>query len=438
MRAMLRALDRHWFAPASLGELALVRIVVVGAQLYFFMPRIRMQLWLAAADAETFVPIPALKVLLLPLGGWGVRPESMLLIAVWLLAVLAGLAAILGLHTRLSMLVFAATNTLLMAHSYSYLEYHHPEALMILALWVLALGPVGAAYSVDSLRDRLHASTRFMQFRPHSPEEDRSVFARWPLRVIQWLFVLVYLSAGLSKLAIGGLDWFNGYTMSYYLVADGLGRNNTLSLWLHEHLLLGSMMSIAGGVFELTFVLAILLPWLAGPYVLAGTMLHLGIYLTLRAPFFQFIVLYVVFVESLRQPLAVWLAARRTAAAPQWTVIYDGLCPLCIRSMVVLDTLDLRRRLHYVDLERDWHRAAALAPAVTPEQARHAMHVVGPDGRVYRGFFAFRELARVLPPLWPLLPLFHAPFAATVGPRVYSLVAENRGREVCRAETCAI
>jgi hypothetical protein len=75
-----------------------------------------------------------------------------------------------------------------------------------------------------------------------------------------------------------------------------------------------------------------------------------------------------------------------------------------------LRALDLRRCLRYVDLEREWHRPASLAPAVTTEQARRAMHVMGPDGQVHRGFFAFRELARVLPPLWPLLPLFHAPF----------------------------
>lgn len=66
------------------------------------------------------------------------------------------------------------------------------------------------------------------------------------------------------------------------------------------------------------------------------------------------------------------------------------------------------------------------------------MHVAGPDGMVCRGFFAFRKLARALPPLWFLLPLFYTPFADRIGPRLYSFVAENRGRTVCRAETCTV
>lgn len=38
MRAILRVLDRHWFAAASLRDLALVRIILVGGQLLFFLP----------------------------------------------------------------------------------------------------------------------------------------------------------------------------------------------------------------------------------------------------------------------------------------------------------------------------------------------------------------------------------------------------------------
>lgn len=434
MRGLLRGLDRHFFAPASLTELAIVRIIVVGSQLLFFFPSLEVQLRLAAADATTFEPIPALKIMLLPLGGWGIRPDPTLLHAIWLAAIVAGVSAVVGLYTRPGLLVFAAANTTLVAHKYSYQDYHHPEGLMMLALWLLALSPAGAALSVDSLRERIRGSVRFMQFRSRTWADDLSPWARWPLRLMQWLFVLAYLSAGLSKLSNGGLDWFNGYTMSYYFLQDGLRNDIPLALYLHEQVALATMMSIVTVLFELTFALAILVPVLVWPYVLTGTLLHAGIFFTLGAPFFQFIALYTVFIESLRRPLARF--RREPMVTEPWTVIYDGLCPLCIRSMVVLDAFDLRRRLRFVDLEREWPAATALAPQITPAEARHAMHVVGPNGTVYRGYFAFRELARVLPGMWPLLPLFHAPFADSLGPGIYSLVAENRGRAVCRAETC--
>ena len=39
MRRFLRALDRHWFAPAPLRDLAFFRITVVAAQLLVFRDR---------------------------------------------------------------------------------------------------------------------------------------------------------------------------------------------------------------------------------------------------------------------------------------------------------------------------------------------------------------------------------------------------------------
>ena len=134
--------------------------------------------------------------------------------------------------------------------------------------------------------------------RPQTPSE--SPFARWPLRTVQWLLVLVYLSAGLSKLAAGGLDWFNGYTLSYYFAQDALRWGSPVGLWLAGQPEIASVLSIGAVVFELTFVLAILVPRLAPVYVLWGVATHGLIYLAQRAPFFQYYALFFAFIESLR------------------------------------------------------------------------------------------------------------------------------------------
>ena len=76
---------------------------------------------------------------------------------------------------------------------------------------------------------------------------------------------------------------------------------------------------------------------------------------------------------------------RRPRRPRPWTVVYDGLCPLCLRTTVTLDFLDLRRRLAYLNLEADWERVTALAPGLTPEEARAAMVVLSPDGVRYSG-----------------------------------------------------
>jgi len=451
MRSWLHRLDGHWFAPARLDDLALARIVLVGFQLILLLtPALSdtvgiclgcypvYQVALTKLSPDQYVPIPALKVLLLPFG-WGVRPDPMFLQAVWLAAVVTGFFSLLGLYARPSLLVFAAANMLLVAHAYSYGEAHHPEALITIAFWILALSPSAAAWSLDGLRDRIRCSVFAMRFEGKSGKIAESPMARWPLRLIQWLLVLAYFSAGMSKIRHGGLEWLNGYTLAYLVGKDAVERGAPLGVWLSGQIPLLRVFSVIAVGTELGFVGAILLPRFTWLFLLAGAGLHTAIYLTQRAPFPQFIALYVVFVETLRTYPPWPLSARAPKARPKWTVVYDGLCPLCIRTMTVLDYLDLRSTLSFVDLEREWPKAGAvLGPGLTLQQARHALHLASPDGRVTRGFSAFREFTRLLPPLWPLVPFLYLPLMDRVGAWAYNVVARNRSRQACRVEACAI
>ena len=299
MRSILRALDCHFFTPERLSDLALMRIVCVGATLLFFFPSLQHQLYVARADQSLFQPLPALKVLLLPLG-WGVRPSPTLLQWVWTGTIVAGVAALIGLFSRPALLLFAAGNTLMVAHRYSYAEVHHPEALLTITLWLLAVSPSAAVLSLDALLRRVRTAGGSMHVEPPAQTLPESPFARWPLRTVQWLLVLVYLSAGLSKLAAGGLDWFNGYTLSYYFAQDALRWGSPVGLWLAGQPEIASVLSVGAVVFELTFVLAILVPRLAPVYLLWGVATHGLIYLAQRAPFFQYYALFFAFIESVR------------------------------------------------------------------------------------------------------------------------------------------
>lgn len=437
MNRLLRALDRHWFEPAPLADLAIVRIVIVGGQLLFFLPELAEQFELLRSDAAFWAPIPALKVLLLPFG-WGARPDAMFLHAVWLAAIASGMLAILGLYTRPSLLLFAAANTILTGHRYSYGEQHHGEALITILLWVLAVAPSGARWSVDDLRGRVRRSVWAMRFEPDDPSGELSPNARWPLRLGQWLLVLIYLSAGMSKLLIGGRDWFNGYTLVYVLARDGIDYDKPLGQFLAGFPELGIIVALTTVAFEMTFALAILVPPLTWLYLLGGAALHIGIILAQSAPFLEYLVCYSVFIEQLRRTLPSRLRPRVRTAEERWSVIYDSLCPLCIRTMVVLQYLDFRRRLAFVDVEHGERHPAIIAAAVTPSEGRAAMHVLSPDGAVHRGFYAFRELARLLPLLWPLVPLLYLPLAGQLGAWAYARVADNRKRVPCRVTTCQV
>jgi predicted DCC family thiol-disulfide oxidoreductase YuxK len=69
------------------------------------------------------------------------------------------------------------------------------------------------------------------------------------------------------------------------------------------------------------------------------------------------------------------------------TVWYDGGCPLCVREIALMDRLDKRDRIEFVDIDREdasWprDRDALLA-------RRHARE--GDDGELVDGAAAFAE-----------------------------------------------
>jgi predicted DCC family thiol-disulfide oxidoreductase YuxK len=106
-------------------------------------------------------------------------------------------------------------------------------------------------------------------------------------------------------------------------------------------------------------------------------------------------------------------------------VFYDSLCPVCRRSRRLLERLDWRGRLEFMDIH-DREVAEAALPDVTYADMLREMYVKRADGRHFAGYFALRALAPALPLLWPLVPLMWLPGAAWLGRRVYAWVARNR------------
>jgi predicted DCC family thiol-disulfide oxidoreductase YuxK len=436
----LRArLDRYWFEPASLRDLAWLRIAIVLALWGDAMwpgTLTHQQLPLARLPGEWFSPLPVLKFLMLPFG-WGARPSAMLIVVAWIVCGASGLLALAGAFTRVSLTIFATATTFLLAHFYSYGTMEHPQAAAVIVLWMLILTPCGAELSVDALRARVRESRVRERFVPRDAEA-LSRDARWPLRVAQWLLVSLYLSAALAKLSIGKAAWLNGYTMQYYLLLDGSRHHVPLGIAVAHVHWLGVAIAVVSLTFELTFVVCVLYPRAVPAYLTTGVALHTGIAIVMQAPFFQLLALYAAFVEPVRAEVLGWIGLSRRGERRAWTLVYDGYCPLCIRTMTQLDALDGARVLRYVDFEREPGIANELLPGVSREDMREEMAVVTPSGAVLRGFFAFREISKRLPVMWVLVPVMFAPGASLAGTRVYAWVAANRARRLCEGDACVV
>jgi uncharacterized membrane protein YphA (DoxX/SURF4 family) len=289
----MSAWQRYWFAPTSYLDLAMVRVIAVATQLFWiivFAGQLDVLEARAALPDANWQPLIILKMLNLP-WGWGFRPSFALLEIMYYICIVAGVLALIGLLTNAALVVFAVTCVYLQAFSYSFTDFHHPEAVMMIALSVLALSPSGRALSVDAWFRRRYAEKGGARL-----PDQTSEFAGWPIKLIQWFFVLMYASAVWSKLNESGFDWANGFTLQYYLARDALRWDSDLAYWLsqqHVLILLGQYGVLA---FQGTFALAVIFPKLRWIYVPAGLLLHIFIYLTLTAPFFQWIALYAVFI----------------------------------------------------------------------------------------------------------------------------------------------
>jgi len=108
------------------------------------------------------------------------------------------------------------------------------------------------------------------------------------------------------------------------------------------------------------------------------------------------------------------------------TVIFDGLCPLCQRSVRILRKLDWLGKLRYHDAHDIEHLPECDEP-LNPQRLLEEMHVVPAHGRyAYAGFRAFRFMAWRLPTMWLLAPLMYLPGVPWLGHRIYLWVAKNR------------
>ncbi len=297
---------RFWFPTTTAASLAACRIVLVPAWL----------LLLAVTPDDYLVPLaydPAridqalIRAVLLVVPVEVFHTDAFLR-GVWLGANVAGVLATVGLFTRSALLTLGVGYWILVGHQWSYGELHHTEALYCIAFVLLALSPCGRCYSLDAWIGRRSR-------RPgHWGPDVRLDTAMWAPRLMQCLLAAAYFSAGSAKLLDGGLYWMNGATLQQIVLTDYVRFGMPAGLWLAQSFWLCVAGAVLTIVVETFFFLAVFVKR-ARKYVLAaGAALHLAIYVTMAAPFFTWMVLYVVFVdfEALRRRAvrAGWLPAQ--------------------------------------------------------------------------------------------------------------------------------
>src|SRR4030095_6204650 len=243
------------------------------------------------------------------------------------------------------------------------------------------------------------------------------------------MIALPYVTNGLSKLLGGGLLWWNPTNMRTNLYVDTLNPREydwALSLHLtHAPDIFFSLMGLFALFSETFFGLVLFSRVARWIFPVAAIMMHIGIFLLQRILFFDLILLQLIFFDFtlIRKAIGSRLASKRG----RLQVLYDGLCPLCCRTVRLLACFDLFTRLEFLDFRHldlnDYNRRLGLNLA--PRDLEEEMYVIF-RGKADRGFYGYRRIASALPALWPLVPWLFLPGISSLGALVYGYVARNR------------
>jgi predicted DCC family thiol-disulfide oxidoreductase YuxK len=118
----------------------------------------------------------------------------------------------------------------------------------------------------------------------------------------------------------------------------------------------------------------------------------------------------------------------------RYTLVYDGDCRVCTRSVNVLRKLDLRDAIEIVPSQDPG--VAARFSWIPPAAFAEAIQLVGPHGERWEGAAAVEQLLGVLPRGQWLAWIYKIPFARIVADKLYRWFARNRYRLGC-SQHCA-
>jgi hypothetical protein len=324
-RALVQSWNRFWFEPASATDLGVCRVMFFAGLFLFYLP-VDFSEW-GHVSTAFWMPLPMFSLLHLgPASAAALDSLS----TVWRIALI--LSAI-GLFTRSSTIVAAVLGFYLLGLPHNFGHTYHFDALLVLALLVMAFSRAGDAWSVDALIAR----------REVSPSAEYT----WPIRMIWTAMALVFFAAGLAKLRNGGLEWIFSANMEMVLRRSAYHTSDadpitTLGLWIASHAWLSRLTAAFAVVAELGFITALVSRRARMFFVPAAAVLLIGIRVTMGPTFGGFLIANVFWVPwgALAEHLRVRVrAAERTRQAR--TRASDSGAPAELPHVATLKVLPL-------------------------------------------------------------------------------------------------
>jgi hypothetical protein len=330
---VLRICDSYWFSHAPVLDLEICRIVIVAVLIINLILGNYFD-WAFNSYLLFYNDYKINSVLLIPYVLWWIAsvnsvPNFTLFLVCFWITLLSGISSLVGFKTKISLVIFTIGNIALRGYVYLFRgKPFHPDAVIIICLVIITLSftlsSAEIIMSIDNLKLRLKHSLKKRKFKYFNNITYKMSFARWPILLMQWIIAITYFDAAISKLmkdssvsllANGNslsLDWLNGYSLQKSLLGLITLEGGEIGYWLGQHHTLAVIASWITVIFEGTFFLVLIFPQLVWLYIPMGIFFHLGIYITMKIPFFMIIATYVVFIP--------WTAVIKNLSSPKSTL----------------------------------------------------------------------------------------------------------------------
>lgn len=301
LRASMKRLVQWWLTPMPAQRLALLRIAIGGLALVYLAVRLPNLVGLADFAGRQFHPVGVTSLLSTPL------PPHWVPVSLGL-ALLSGVAFVLGIGFGLTGPVFALSFLWITTYRSSFGMVFHTENLLALHLLLLGASRAADALSVDARR-------------PARSAVEPSAEYGWAIRAMCVVTVLAYVLAGVAKLKLAGGPWLEGELLRRQIAYDNLRKLelgtevSPLGPWLVRHRGFFPWLAVGTMLVELGAPIALTRPRAAQVWVVAAWGFHLGVLLFMSIAFFYplsgFAYLSFFPLERGFQ----WLVARRRRAA---------------------------------------------------------------------------------------------------------------------------
>jgi hypothetical protein len=271
-----------WFKPVSATGLAGARIAFFGLAWYLFV-RSDLAEWIPYQKVA-WRPVGIFKLLDLPLAS---APVLGIVSHVFWGSLLC---AALGLAYRVSAVTAAVTGLYVIGVGNNFGKVSHSTNLYVLGLFVFAMARAADTWSLDQLIVRLWRSRGWGSGSSREAacaEPPKSGEYYWPLRFVLLFVVVMYCSAGISKLRVGGWSWALSDSFERLLLRHHFTHSppTTWGVEVARHAYVTQGLALSSLLIELLCPLALFSKWAYRLFIPALMGLQLGIYLLIGVSF---------------------------------------------------------------------------------------------------------------------------------------------------------